>query len=638
MMNNRLSDRSWIIRTFVDALKAEPPAPLDKWVDSGALMLPNNTAEPGRYSLERTPYQRKILEYLSPESPVQKVTLCTGAQIGKTTIEIAAMCYFIEEVPAPIGFFFSDDNNLRSFVKFKFDPFLNANPEIKALLKSEGRNSASTLTSKQFPGGFLKFASGKSDASLRSDSLRVLIFDELDSVKATKEGDPISRLEKRANTYGDRKKICLSSTPSNDGLIYGLLQSSTFNKYFMPCPHCGGDITFELDMLHWDSDENGNVLSAWMECPLCGGRIRNSDKVYMMKPENGAGWKPTNTKADPLHQGFYLPSFYAPVGWLSFTDIAKEYVEAGFTEKGIQYDKMTTFYNTVLALPYQSGADTLKWRQLYESSLTSEYKRGDVPEWVLFITSGSDVQGNRIETTVMGWGFRGRNLVIDHYVFPVPGDEDIEIINGEAWRKYTETILDGTWIREDGLEMRSIANGLDRSYKPDAIMGYYLSLTPDEQKYLYPVRGNDRMQGFIPTQRDYKKEGLKGARYWDAPVSQLKHHVFDHLSFEDNPEHTKAFIPHFPADFDQEFYQQLFSEIFVKVGSKYAWEKIRDRNEILDCRVYNYAMYYLSGLGTLSDSDWEEFRLAQKESLNNAKEIKRYSGHARRQLSKGIQL
>ncbi len=46
-MINRLSDRSWIIRTFVDALKAEPPAPLDKWVDSGALMLPNNTAEPG---------------------------------------------------------------------------------------------------------------------------------------------------------------------------------------------------------------------------------------------------------------------------------------------------------------------------------------------------------------------------------------------------------------------------------------------------------------------------------------------------------------------------------------------------------------------------------------------------------------
>ena len=637
-MRERLTDRQWIIRTFIAALQIKPPAPIDKWVDSGALMLPANTAEPGRYSLDRTPYQRKILECLSPESPVQKVTLCTGAQIGKTTIEMAAMCYYIEEVPAPIGFIFSDDNNLRNFVKFKFDPFLNANPQIRSLLKSEGRNAANALTAKQFPGGFLKFASGKSDASLRSDSLRVVIFDELDAVSISKEGDPISRLEKRTNTFGDQKKICLSSTPSNDGLIYGILESSTYNKYFMPCPHCGGSIAFELDMLHWDLDSAGNVTSAWMECPLCGGRIRDSDKLTMMREDHGAEWRATNPNSDPLHQGFYLPAFYAPVGWLSWLSIAKEYVAAGFSEKGILHDKMTSFYNTVLAKPYVVGSDTLKWRILYEQSLSSDYRRGDIPEWVLFITTGSDVQGNRIETTIMGWGYRGRNLVIDHMIFPVPGDEDIEIVNCEAWREYTDRILNGTWIREDGLEMQAIANGLDRSYKPDSIMGFYLSLSVEEQQRLFPIRGYDRMQGFIPTQRDYKKEGLKGARYWDAPVSQLKHHIYDHLSFEDNAEQTRAFIPFFPADFDQEFYQQLFSEVYIKQGSRYVWEKIRDRNEILDCRVYNYAMFYLAGLGLLSDTDWEEFREAQKAALSHSLEIRKISGHTRRRLSKGIQL
>ena len=326
MQQKRMSDREWIIRTLISALQVKPPEPIDKWIDDGALMLPSNTAEPGRYTLERTPYQRKILECLSPESPVQKVTLCTGAQIGKTTIEMAAMCYFIEEVPAPIGFIFSDDNNLKNFVKFKFDPLLNANPQIKALLKSEGRNSASSLTSKIFPGGFLKFASGKSDASLRSDSLRVVIFDEVDSVDISKESDPIPRLEKRTNTFGDSKKICLSSTPTDKGIIYGLLEESTYNKYFMKCPYCGSDITFELDMLHWQSNEAGVLVDAWMECPACGRRLNDGDKINMMDPANGAEWKPTNPTGDPLHQGFYLPSFYAPVGWLSWLSIAKEYV------------------------------------------------------------------------------------------------------------------------------------------------------------------------------------------------------------------------------------------------------------------------------------------------------------------------
>ena len=636
-MQKAMADREWIFRTFMDALSIKAPEPIDRWIDSGALQLPSNSPEPGRYSLARTPYQRKILECLSPENPVQRVILCTGAQIGKTTIEMAAMCYYIQEVPAPIGFIFSDDENLKTFVKFKFDPLLNSNPGIKGLLKSEGRTSANALTSKQFPGGFLKFASGKSDASLRSDSLRVVIFDELDSVGASKEGDPISRLEKRTNTFGDQKKICLSSTPANDGLIYGLLESSTFNRYWMPCPHCGEHITFELDMLRWEM-EGDTVSRAWMECPACGAEIRNEDKLSMMLPENGAEWRPSNLKADPLNQGFYLPSFYAPVGWLSWKDIAREYVTAGFTEKGIQYDKMTSFYNTVLAKPYQAGADTLKWRLVYDSSLASEYRRGDVPDWVTFITSGSDVQGNRIETTVMGWGFRGRNLVIDHFVFPVPGDEDIEIINCKAWEDYTAAILHGRWIRDDGLEMQSIANGLDRSYKPDSVMAFYLSLSVEDRARLYPVRGNDRMQGFIPTQRDYKKDGLKGALYWDAPVSQLKHHIYDHLSFEDNEEKTRAFIAHFPADFDQEFYQQLFSEAYIKEGRRYSWKKIRDRNEILDCRVYNYAMYYLAGLGTFSDQDWVEFAEAQKASLSKARETKKTSGHIRRRLSRGIEI
>lgn len=635
-----MTDREWIIETFLSYLVIKDPPPIDRWVDSGALMLPSNTAEPGLYSLARTPYQRRILQVLSPHDPTQRVILCTGAQIGKTTVELALMGYFIEEMPSPMGFVFSDEMNLKNFIKYKFDPFTAANPAIRSLLRSEGRTSGNSLTSKQFPGGFLKLASGRSDSSARSDSLRVLIFDELDAVAASGEGDPVTRFEKRTNTFGDSRKICLSSTPTNASTIYPALQASSFQKYYMRCPHCGEYMTFELDYLKWTVDAGSNVTDAWMECPRCGGRIDNDDKLSMMAVENGAEWRATNPNPAPLTEGFFLPSFYAPVGWSpSWREIAHDYVQAGFTEKGLDNDRMTTFYNTILALPYTPGSNARDWRLKYDEALASPYRRGDVPAWVNIITTGSDVQADRIETTVMGWGFRGRNIVIDHIVFPVPDDERISMLDGTVWKLYTDTILGGTWEREDGLILRSIGNGLDRSYESDTIDAFYIMTPLELRESLFPIRGDDRMQGVIARKTNVKKEGLSRARYWNTPVSEIKKQVYDHLEGEDNEEHTKAYIAFFPADFDSEFFQQLYSETLERIGRRYAWKKKRDRNEILDCRVYNYAVFNLLGLAMQSDADWKALGDAQRLSNAARRKGKRIiKGHTRRLISKGLEI
>jgi phage terminase large subunit GpA-like protein len=42
------------------------------------------SSEPGRWRTERTPYLREIMDCLSPASPVQRVALMKGAQIGGT--------------------------------------------------------------------------------------------------------------------------------------------------------------------------------------------------------------------------------------------------------------------------------------------------------------------------------------------------------------------------------------------------------------------------------------------------------------------------------------------------------------------------------------------------------------------------
>lgn len=134
-MTNR-EDHEWIRLALAGAFEPREYMPIDEWVEKVDFMLPSNTAEPGRYDINRAPYQKMILHVMSPEDPARVIVLDFGSQMGKTTSEILGMSYYMRESPSPIGFGFSDDANLRNFVKAKFDPVLAANPEIRALLRS----------------------------------------------------------------------------------------------------------------------------------------------------------------------------------------------------------------------------------------------------------------------------------------------------------------------------------------------------------------------------------------------------------------------------------------------------------------------------------------------------------------------
>ena len=623
----------WYLETFLSLMQWHDIKPIDEWAGE-SINIPSNTTEGGRYDPERCPYQKQPMRNMSADSPVKMVILVWGSQTGKTTVEIIVMDSYIENDPAPMAFGFSDDKNLKEFIKKKFDPMLEANPNIKSRLKAMGgRGSGNTLTSKIFPGGFIKFLSGKSEASLRSDSVRIFFGDELDAWGITKGGDPIALATKRTNTFGDRRKLFFSSTPLNDSLIWDELQKSTNNHYMVPCPCCGKEFEFSMDTLRW-SATNDIVEEAWMECPHCGNIVRNEDKIEMLPKGR---WVATNPDADPLIQGYYLPAFYAPVGWVSFKDQAQEYYNAALTPSGVDFDKMTVFYNTVLAMPYIVGSESQDWRLRYELSLQSPYRRGVIPRWVNVLTTASDVQGNRIETTLMGWGFRGRHITIDHYVFRIENDEKMDQLDNKAWEDYRIQIINGGWTREDGLPMECLANAMDRSYLPDVVSMFYISLTVEEKNKYYPVRGYERMTGFIPSIKYVRSEGLQDARYWDVPVNPLKKQIFEHLKIKDNAEETVAFLPIYPADYDQEFYMQLFSEHEEKKNHRVEWVKHRTRNEILDTHVYNYAMFYLLGLGTFKDEDWIGLAEAQQYMVENG--ALPTSGRNRsRILSKGITL
>jgi phage terminase large subunit GpA-like protein len=57
---------------------------VSEWADEHRMLSKKASAEPGRWSTERTPYLREIMDALSPSDPTPVVVLQKPTQIGGT--------------------------------------------------------------------------------------------------------------------------------------------------------------------------------------------------------------------------------------------------------------------------------------------------------------------------------------------------------------------------------------------------------------------------------------------------------------------------------------------------------------------------------------------------------------------------
>lgn len=641
-------------RWLTDNIKAilEPPKneSIVDWM-AHTINLPSDNAEPGRYNPDRAPYQRQILTDMSPQSPVRRITLAFGAQMGKTLMEMGAMAYYISAYPRPQVFAFSKGDELKEFVTTKFDPLINANPQIKAVLGMGLRSSGNTQTQKLYPGGFIRFAQANVESDLRSYSVSIVIMDERDTYPKDVggNGDPAGQLMKRKNTFNDSSKVIESSTPNNeDSQILSALDESTYNMYQVPCPHCGKMIYLKWEYMKWDEREHNEkrvATDVWMECPECHGKIVNEDKDWMMDPANGAHWESQRPEASEEHQGYFLPSLYAPVGWLSWKNIVQEYLSALCRKtESEKVSALKTFFNTVLVEQYKTSQEVPVAEDLYNkySVESNPYRRGIIPSWVNVLTTGADVQGNRIEVLLTGWGKRGRNIDIDRYVFTLGAGESMEDTENSAWAKYLD-LINSTFTREDGFTFMTVGNAIDGGYKFDTVLTFALKYGDAR---LMVTRGINKElpAGEILATPKQKKMRDQGMTYYQVPVDNIKQNVYkamllkdeDGISMEDVRERSE-----FPRDFDKEYYAQLCSEEYrwVAKEKRMMWVKLRDRNEMLDCKTYNFAVYYYTGYNALSDLDWDDIAARQKASITRVRSsITRAVTGGRRVLSKGVEV
>jgi len=586
---------------FGQGLRPESKLTVSAWADKYRLLSQRASAEAGRWRTSRTPYLREIMDALSSSSPYERVVFMKGAQIGGTECGNNFLGYVIHHAPGPIMSIQPTVEMAKRHSKQRIDPLIEESPVLRNLVQSpRSRDSGNTILSKEFPGGILVMTGANSAVGLRSMAARYLFLDEVDAypLDVDGEGDPIVLAMARARTFA-RRKIFLCSTPLTSGTsrIEAAYEESDKRRYWVPCPFCHHYQVLEFSRIRW---ENKDPETAAYFCVACEGRIENHHKTVML--ERGE-WRAEQV-GDGKTAGFHLASYYSPVGWFSFADAARMFLSA--SSKGCQ-QLLRVFTNTVDAKTWKEIGEAPDWQRLYERAQAEAlpYAR-TVPQGGLFLTAGADVQKDRIEIQVVAWGRGKESWLVDYEVI------EGETSRPEVWAKLT-LYTNRTFPHASGTDLPITRLAIDSGAETQTVYAWVRSQGPGK---VLAVKGAVHGVAIIglPSTVDITAAGKKArraAKVWPVNVSALKTELYGWLRLDmPTAESGEPFPPgfcHFPQ-LGEEFFRQLTAEQLitrlVKGYRKTEWQKMRERNEALDTRIYARAAAAQFGMDRFQEQHW----------------------------------
>ena len=595
-----------IERAWREGLTPDPLLTVSEWADRHRMLSSKASAEPGRWSTRRTPYLKEIMDCLSPMSPVERVVFMKGVQLGATECGNCWLGYVIHHAPGPMMAVSPTVEMAKRNSKQRIDPLIEESPVLRELIApARSRDAGNTILAKEFRGGVLVMTGANSAVGLRSMPVRYLFLDEVDGYPSDVdgEGDAISLAEARTRTFA-RRKIFIVSTPTIAGAssIEREYAASDQRRYFLPCPHCAHRQWLRFEQLRW---EKGQPETVAYVCESCHAPIPERHKTWML--EHGE-WRATVSGTSGKTAGFHLSSLYSPVGWRSWRDIAAAW-EGAVNQETRSVAAIKTFKNTELGETWIEEGEAPDWQQLL--ARREDYKIGTIPAGGLLLVGGADVQRDRIEASVWAFGRDKESWLVEHRV--LMGDTAREAV----WKRLAEMIAE-TWTHESGCQVPLARFALDTGF---ATQEAYTFVRAVKDSRVMAVKGVARGAALVgtPTAVDATVSGKKlrrGIKLFTVVGAIAKLEFYNNLRktpeiAEDGT--TVRYPPgyvHLPK-IDAEFLQQLCAEQLVTRRDRngYAvreWQKMRERNEGLDCLIYARAAASASGLDRFEERHWRD--------------------------------
>ena len=589
-------------RAITAALHETPAITPSEWADQHRVLSSSESPQPGRWSTDRNPPMREILDCLDVRSPVTEVAFMSPIQWGKTEIANNAVGYFSSVAPGPIMMLRPTVSMCKRWSKQRLKPMISNTPVLRDLFPPEkSRDSGNTTLVKEYPGGILVMVGANAATDLSDMPVRYLLMDEVDRypLDVDKEGSPIDLAAGRTSRFGRRKKILLISTPTVEGLsaIHRSYLEGDQRRCYVPCPHCGEMQTLEWDRMHWRVNDAGQPEDIFLACEKNGCIIRNHEVKKML---DGHEWRPTAEPKHPNKRSYWLNGLYLPPGGTTWADIITEYLAA----KAVP-EKMKTWENVRLARPYKETVNDLSAEDL--RAFAEPYPLGRIPADALVLVAAADTQDDRQEIDLYAIGPGEQMWHIErHTINHEPGSHQ--------WtREMDDYLLVKSWPHELGGELRIRAVNIDSGgHYTQAIYNYCRTR---RAKGVVPIKGANQRQAEIMSgtrKVDVNIQGRvikSGVTLWRIGTQSAKSLLHRRLTTEPTAPGRIHYSHNLPLSFFEELTAEKLNRRYVNGYPVYEWVNTPGaRNEAFDNLVYAYHATLRLGCHKWSDARWQQLR------------------------------
>ena len=567
-----------------------------EWADEHFYLSAETSGIEGKW--KTLPYQIALINWMCDDD-IEEFNLQKSSRVGYTKMILIANGYGISEKRRNIAIWQPTDGDAEDFSKDEVDAMLRDVPIVGNLLKCKpgAKSKYNTLNKKVFQGATLDIKGGKSGRNYRRMTKDWAFYDETDGfdTDVDGEGSPFELGDVRIQTSSFPKSV-RGSSPKTKGisLIEAALKECRFVFYrFVKCPQCGTLQRLEFKNLKWDDDDhetaaficpNGCIMT-YNQLPEidAAGRWETLDGYYY-DDHTDLFHDPEGTVTQrPKRIGAHVWSAYSY--FTTWAATAEKWIEAVRAAKTGSKAKLKTVINTRLGETYEEKGESVNAEGF--TSRLENYQDDFLPEGVIFITFGGDVQGGtnpRIEIEILGHGLDGESWSIDYVV--LPGDASDKFV----WDSL-DSQLERQFTREDGLKMMITGGLIDSGFMTTEVYTY---ATPRNRRGVFPSKGVNSGDLCTASQSAFKKSSKKVA-IMTVNTDDAKEIIFNRLQ---KTERGPGYC-HFPQHYGQSYFDGLTNEQKKKkvragrlVG--YEWVKIKEHmpNEPLDTRVYNLAALY----------------------------------------------
>jgi len=428
---------------------------VSEWAEQTRYVSRDESGRPGQWDNSLMPFAVEPMDaFVDPI--VGRITFMGSAQVSKTEMMKNMIGYTIDHDPAPMMVIYSAEDDAREFSTEKLQPMLDNNECLYNKLAKHAVTSKENKTLyKKFFGGFLAMSGSKVPQKLARRSLKYVIVDDADRVgTAGNEGDSASLAFERTESYALLgRKYMEFSTPTIEGAsrIKASYLLSDQRQFYVMCPFCGTYQTLKFGYpdseygLKWEKDKDafGNTTKHYPEtakymCEACHELIDHRYKYEMLA---GGYWQAKYPERI-AHRGYWINRLYSPLSTWGMI------VEA-FLGKKDDPTEYQVFLNTYLAETYElEKAEELDETGLLER--VEDYRTKEnpcIPNNVLLLGYGIDVQGYGLEMQVLGFGKGREPWVIYYQIFAGDVKQD------DVWDEADEYIQKTAYIREDGYRL-----------------------------------------------------------------------------------------------------------------------------------------------------------------------------------------